>query len=122
MNIRSHCLSHQRPATLETSAPVNSMKPKTSTTPKPGMWDSLSKDCPNWSELTADKAMSKRANRPSSTFIIHSKTQMVIARGNQTINPVSRYFLIGTVLSRGGVMGGCRFRSTPQAQHSRWQS
>ena len=34
---------------------------------------------------------------PSSELTSHVNTQMVIANGNQTISPVSMYFLIGTL-------------------------
>jgi hypothetical protein len=34
---------------------------------------------------------------PSSELTSHDRTQMVIANGNQTINPVSMYFLNGTL-------------------------
>jgi hypothetical protein len=45
---------------------------------------------------TADTPLKKLANTASSKPTNHKRTQIVIANGNHTIRPVSRYFLMGT--------------------------
>src|SRR5450830_1156796 len=95
-NSRSHCASHQRPATLETSAPVTSKALKTSTTPSPGIWRSGSIRVPAESGVNATSPVNKPPKMASSSPTSHNNTQMVMANGNQTSKPVSRYFLIGT--------------------------
>src|SRR3990167_177576 len=96
VNRRSHCLTHQRPATLDTSAPVTSMAANTSSTPRPGMLCRRSIAGPMDSGVTAATPDRKPPNTASIKPSSHSSTQIVMANGSQTIRPVSRYFLMGT--------------------------
>ena len=104
VNRRSHCRTHQRPATLETSAPVNSKPMATRISPKPGT--AASQCRVSWGKMCS--LVSVPMKMPSSESTNQLSTATVIASGVQTNRPASRYFLIG--------MDGFRCRAQWQAQ------
>jgi hypothetical protein len=73
------------------------MNPATISTPKPGIFRKRSIRGAKLCGVTAANPDKTPPKTPSKELTSHDRTQMVIANGNQTISPVSMYFLNGTL-------------------------
>ena len=96
VNNLSNCRNHQRPATLDTNAPVTNKIVATITTPRPGILRSCIQPGAMLAGVTAATPDSSPPNTESSAPISCNNTQIVIAKGSHTIRPVIKYFLKGT--------------------------
>src|SRR5258706_8529451 len=92
LSTRLPCRSHHWPTMLAANTPVSSRPPSTNSTPRPGIWRSISSGAVAAAGSTACEALIIQPNTPSSRPSTELSTQMVMARGSQTSRPAIRYF------------------------------